>query len=137
MKMSKTKEQIEKQNEWRRNNKERVNKRKREWRKNHAEQYRLERRKGSLKRIYGITLEIYNDLLKLQNGACAICSSTDHFGNKHTSNFQVDHDHKTNKIRGLLCSKCNRGLGLLGDNIENIEKVLIYLKGENEYNTAS
>lgn len=57
---------------------------------------------------YGITLEDYNQILAQQAEKCAICG-------KHQSEFNydlyVDHDHKTNKVRGLLCCGCNTGLG--------------------------
>jgi len=58
-----------------------------------------------LKKKYGITLQQYNEMLKGQNYSCAIC-------NQHESNFKkklaVDHDHKTNEVRGLLCFYCNK-----------------------------
>ena len=44
-----------------------------------------------------------------------------------TLSFAVDHDHKTGKVRGLLCNQCNRGLGMLGDTKEAVERVLNYL----------
>ena len=64
----------------------------------------------------------YNKLLKKQNKKCAICESK-----KGSKNLAVDHCHKTGKIRGLLCNKCNRGLGYLGDSIKIIKRALKYL----------
>ena len=62
------------------------------------------RRNSHLKRRFGITLDQYNRLLILQNACCAICR-------KHRSEFDrefaVDHNKKTNEIRGLLCFYCN------------------------------
>ena len=60
---------------------------------------------------FGLTLESYEELFAKQNGACAICRSTDAKGPRGTSRLAVDHDHVTGKIRGLLCSSCNRLLG--------------------------
>lgn len=61
----------------------------------------------SLKRLYGITLEQYDELLARQEEKCAVCQ-------KHQSEFPVrlavDHDHKTGEVRGLLCRYCNHRL---------------------------
>ncbi len=83
---------------------------------------RMARRNRYLLRTYGITLKDYDQMVLAQNG-CAIC------GRKYKyKNYQIDHDHKTGRIRGLLCRRCNTSLGTLGDTIESIEKVLQYLK---------
>jgi hypothetical protein len=73
------------------------------------------------KRLYGLSVEEYEALLKAQNNICAIC--------KAVFPDSVDHDHKTKKVRGLLCGNCNKGLGLLGDSIESLEDALNYLRG--------
>lgn len=81
-------------------------------------------RKNWLKREYGLTIEHYNEMLIEQDFSCAICK-------RHMSNFKrplhVDHDHENNKVRGLLCNRCNTALGSLGDTKESIENVLKYL----------
>jgi Recombination endonuclease VII len=64
-------------------------------------------------RQYGITIADYDRMLADQGGKCAICP-TDSPG-RH-GRFHVDHCHETGKVRGLLCSNCNRGLGLFQDN---------------------
>lgn len=72
------------------------------------------RKKGSdalLKFNYGITREEYDALLLIQNGVCAVCKQKCTTGQA----LSVDHNHKTNKIRGLLCRKCNMAIGLLND----------------------
>lgn len=79
----------------------------------------------NLLRDFGITLEHYNKLLKQQKQKCAICRKPPASKNK---SLGVDHCHKTGKIRGLLCDKCNRGLGLFDDNIKLLEKAKKYLK---------
>ena len=82
-----------------------------------------------LKRSYGITLDEYNKLLSKQNNKCAICNIDNNgkYRNKARA-FAVDHCHSTNKIRGLLCSDCNTGIGLLKDNINFLESAIKYLK---------
>lgn len=44
--------------------------------------------------------------------------------------WSLDHDHETHEFRGWLCHRCNRGVGLIGDTVENAERVLKYLKGD-------
>jgi hypothetical protein len=81
-------------------------------------------RKAHLKMNYGITIEYYDDILKAQGGVCAICG-TDVPGG--TGRFHVDHDHKTGKIRGLLCSNCNAMLGYSKDSIDIHLNAIKYL----------
>ena len=83
-------------------------------------------RKLHLQKRYGITLEQYATLLLEQGGACGICGRRDNLPNKH---FAVDHCHKTGRVRGLLCSRCNSGLGSLGDELERVQKAIAYLRG--------
>lgn len=73
-------------------------------------------------RRYGITEEQYKRLLEIQNNACAICQKTS------KRRFCVDHCHKTNRVRGLLCYLCNIMLGRLDDNPRVFEKVIRYLE---------
>jgi hypothetical protein len=80
-------------------------------------------RSYNLKR-YGITLDDYEWLLKTQNGRCAICGS-DSPGKKETY-FHIDHDHVTRKVRGLLCERCNIGIGYFTP--ESLEKAANYLR---------
>jgi hypothetical protein len=77
-------------------------------------------------RLFGITLEDYNRMLKEQNNVCYICNKPE--TSKRRKKLSVDHCHKTNKVRGLLCSNCNLGLGNFQDNIEFLEKAILYLK---------
>ena len=81
-----------------------------------------------LKKAFGITLEYYKGLLARQGGVCAICYE----GNPAGKSLAVDHDHNTSEVRGLLCDKCNRGLGLLGDNPILLRKSASYLEGRRE-----
>lgn len=63
-------------------------------------------------RKYGLTVEQYEATIAEQEGRCAICSTTTPA--KHGS-WCIDHDHDTNEVRGLLCVKCNAGLGSFDD----------------------
>jgi hypothetical protein len=63
-------------------------------------------------------------LLHLFRGRCESCG-TKRFGNKHWS---IDHDHKTKKFRGVLCTRCNVALGMVGDNIKRLKNLIRYLK---------
>ena len=84
----------------------------------------------TLTRSYGITVEEYNRMLAKQEGRCAICKSTDPRSPKRINHWYVDHCHETGKVRGLLCNHCNRGLGLLGDNLANFQAAVDYLKNQ-------
>ena len=83
---------------------------------------------SKLKRAYGITFDEYEELLSKQNKKCAICGIDNNgkYRNKPRA-FAVDHCHTTGKIRGLLCSDCNTGIGLLKDNINFLQSAINYL----------
>jgi hypothetical protein len=70
---------------------------------------------------------MYNHILAEQENCCAICGSTA-TGSKNKGQFSVDHDHITGKIRGLLCTRCNTGLGSFRDNKEFLRKAISYLE---------
>ncbi len=72
---------------------------------------------------YGITAEIYWRMYNEQSGVCKICGNQQNVGIK----LDVDHDHGTGKVRGLLCRHCNIALGLLKDDKSLVLKVLNYL----------
>ena len=76
-----------------------------------------------LKRNYNIDIAHYNNLLKKQDGRCAIC-----FDLPTNRRLAVDHNHTTGKVRGLLCSKCNFAIGLLCESKELFERALKYLE---------
>jgi len=81
---------------------------------------------NNLKRYYNITFDDYQTLLQKQNYRCAICKTAD-MKTERTEWFAVDHDHDTGKVRGLLCSNCNRGIGLLQDSVEYLTNAIEYL----------
>jgi hypothetical protein len=80
--------------------------------------------KWHLIRAYGITVEEYNRMFFLQNECCAICSIK-LLRNRTT---HVDHDHKTGKIRGLLCESCNQALGLFRDDPQRCRNAATYIE---------
>lgn len=89
----------------------------------------VERKRRSDLKKYGITPEIYAIMHEEQLGLCDICMKPEKrksYGKVH--GLCVDHCHSTGKVRGLLCSECNTGIGKLGDTIEGLEKALAYLK---------
>lgn len=79
---------------------------------------------------YGISVKDVENMLKEQDYLCAICN-TEGFAmsDKVYNTLNVDHDHKTGKVRGMLCHNCNRALGLLQDSTEILQKAINYLKG--------
>lgn len=82
-------------------------------------------------RTYGITLEDYNKMFAKQKGKCAICRRPETAKRKDKSatlRLAVDHNHKTNKVRGLLCMKCNIVLGYFEKHQSDITKVSKYLE---------
>jgi len=88
-------------------------------------------KKRLLKKRFNITEEQYSSLLKKQKMVCAICKKGEEHKNHITKKYlglAVDHCHKTQKIRGLLCRKCNLMLGNSKDNIETLETAIKYLK---------
>lgn len=82
----------------------------------------------NIKNMYGLTKEDFFDVLETQDNKCALCNKP--FLSLGQSHLHIDHCHETNKVRGLLCLQCNVGLGMLGDNIEGLERGIKYLKGE-------
>jgi len=70
---------------------------------------------------HGVSEEDYNAMVLLQNNLCAICNKPSH------RTLHLDHDHKTGKVRGLLCYACNTGIGLLKDDINYLANAIKYL----------
>ena len=87
--------------------------------------YEMERR-SKFKRQYGITVEDYDRMLEAQEGGCAVCGVKEPGG--RTKYFAVDHCHGTGRVRGLLCTKCNRGLGLFNDDTARLLAAANYLE---------
>ncbi len=80
---------------------------------------------------YGLTLEQYEELHIAQSGVCAICGEGEPAAHGRTGRkflLSVDHCHETGIIRGLLCQRCNRAIGLLNDNTDLLKKAIDYLE---------
>ena len=71
----------------------------------------------------------YQEILATQNNQCAICCRD---AKEFKSALNVDHDYKTDKIRGLLCTNCNMGLGHFKDSLTNLHRALLYIAKHND-----
>lgn len=81
------------------------------------------------KHKYGLTEQQYEELLLKQNNVCAICHEKETITDGHTKQLKklsVDHCHLTKKIRGLLCSGCNVGIGYFKNNSKNLRMAALY-----------
>ncbi len=74
---------------------------------------------------YEIGIEEYNEMFVKQGGRCKICKRHQ---TQLSKRLAVDHDHITGKVRGLLCTNCNTGLGMFKDNPENLSEAIKYLQ---------
>lgn len=88
----------------------------------HQDVMRQQARKSGYKRVYGITIEQRDDILKKQNGICAIC--------KVKLATDTDHNHITGRVRGMLCNTCNTGLGSFQDNPLILLSAVQYLEND-------
>ena len=98
----------------------------REYRKKNPEKMKA----IDLKKNFGLSLETYYEILKNQNYVCAICKRSEYALNPHTGlprALAVDHCHETGKVRGLLCTNCNRGIGKFDDKIDRLAEAIKYL----------
>ena len=84
-------------------------------------------RRRDLRRNYDISLEEYDQMVELQGGKCALCPATTPGGRHAQSNWCVDHDHVTGKVRELLCNDCNLVLGIIKDSPEHLGRMITYI----------
>src|SRR5882757_7060452 len=75
---------------------------------------------------YGITLDNYFELSEAQGHVCAICGSEEN--DSRRKYFDVDHNHTTGQVRGLVCSRCNLMIGNIENHGQLVEKILSYLR---------
>ena len=100
----------------------------REVRRQHPERHRAVLYRSNLKANWGMTTEMFEERQVKQGGGCAICG-----GQSPKGRLAVDHDHRSGQIRGLLCVRCNTGLGSFMDNPHLLQQAIHYLeraKGE-------
>ena len=114
--------------EWREKNPRNTTKQSQIWReKNPIKSQELNRRK--LLKKYGLTIKEWEELFDKQNGTCAICNLPETLIDRGTlRRLAVDHCHSTGKVRSLLCSKCNKAIGLLNDDLSLLNKAVSYLE---------
>ena len=95
--------------------------------KQYRETHKKERKQSNLKRLYNITLDQFNQMLKNQDNKCSIC------GKEFTKSNSpcVDHNHKTKRVRALLCSNCNAAIGFLQDDPLIIHNAEMYVRKYN------
>lgn len=125
-KMMKNPEWRLKKKKWREENRERIRAVKKAYRQ--SEQGQRKRREYTITR-YGITVEEYDKYVEQQQGKCAICGRVPDAKTKFNT-LCIDHDHKTNKFRGLLCHHCNTGIGSFLEDVEALKKAIVYLESK-------
>lgn len=116
----------ERRKEYNKNNREKILNYQKEYYKNHKEKLSQKEKERKLKKYYNISFKEKQERLKNQNNKCALCEENFDFIKKNS--IHIDHCHKTNIVRGILCNNCNSGLGRFKDNIELLEKAILYLK---------
>jgi hypothetical protein len=89
--------------------------------------------KAFIVRTYGITAEQYYEMLDEQEGKCAICKSDSPNSERiESGKLFIDHCHDTQKVRGLLCAKCNFGIGYLNDDVNLLQSAIEYINSSKE-----
>lgn len=82
---------------------------------------------------YGITRQRANEMLEKQGGLCLLCDRPISWGKKESgqrdsSSAHIDHSHETGAVRGILCARCNHGLGQFFDDPSLLERAALYLR---------
>ena len=123
--------------EWYKANQERVDNKSKQWRKDnpdkmlgYTKKYNKssteKRRRSTIKYRYGLSYEDWQKIWDNQNGQCIICEKPF----ISPSDACVDHNHKTGEVRGLLCHRCNCGIGYLNDDPKIMAKAIEYVLGD-------
>lgn len=99
--------------------------RSRQWRLEFPEKAKQTDRNARLKHVFGITEDMFEELLAKQKDCCAICLK---HKSDHKTKFHIDHNHKTREIRGLLCNFCNRRVIGRHTNADLFERASVYLR---------
>jgi hypothetical protein len=110
------------QKKWRAENPDKIRGYEKAYAEKYPEKMLAKHRRKNLRR-FGLTPEQYDAMLLSQGGVCAICNM-----NRDARRLAVDHDHKTGKVRSLLCHFCNTALGKFLDDVEILKKAILYLE---------
>lgn len=94
---------------------------------------RRRKRREQFRNKYGITPEMYDDMLDFQGGVCAICLKPP----TEFARLAVDHDHDTGRIRGLLCNLCNTAIGMMEDNSDRLRRAAQYVESEHQWDSLT
>ena len=105
---------------WYARNRDRILEAARKFRREHPGHNKERSRFNHLRKMYGMTEEMYNERLASQNGMCILCGSD--------KSLEIDHDHVTGRVRGIVCHCCNVALGQFKDNVEVIRRAIAYLE---------
>lgn len=90
-------------------------------------EFRKARAEYNLQVKYGIDRAKWREMFAAQGGKCPVCDDVLR-GEEMVRPSPVDHCHVSDRVRGLLCSRCNRALGCVGDSIEILERLIAYLR---------
>lgn len=107
--------------QWRAANRDKI----RAYNRKHYRYDAVKARIKSLRLRFGLTLAQYEDMRAAQNCRCAICRAHKPGGK---GDWHVDHDHRTKRVRGLLCQNCNIGLGNFKDSPARLNAAINYLR---------
>jgi hypothetical protein len=116
--------EIERVTAWQRENADQYTARQREYRAAGRRDYRAEH----LRQTFGLTRSDYDAMLDRQNGGCAICGEPP----ADNRSLHIDHDHESGTVRGLLCFRCNAGVGQFADDPERLVRAAAYLEADDE-----
>ncbi|MCK5015902.1 MAG: endonuclease VII domain-containing protein [Candidatus Peribacteraceae bacterium] len=83
-------------------------------------------------KTYGLSEQSLRNMMDSQRGCCAVCECSLISPGGWRVDMCIDHCHSTKEVRGLLCSKCNKALGLFGDNTDTLQSAIDYLKKHKE-----
>jgi len=89
-------------------------------------EFKERQRDNHHKRLYGISAEQYDTLFREQGGVCAVCKKESDTDGKN-SKLQVDHNHTTGQVRGLLCYRCNVAIGMISEDLDRVYQIMDYL----------
>ncbi len=113
---------------WQSKNPEKCSTKTRRWREKNKDRDRLIRRRSVLKKQYGLTPEKVEEMFEIQGRKCANPGCDSISPGRKGWDWSVDHNHTTNKVRGILCNGCNTSLGLLKEDGRKIAGLIEYLK---------